>query len=294
MPLIIPKDIPAFESLKNNVFIMDTQRANTQKIRPLEIVILNLMPTKIETENQLLSLLANSPLQINITLIATQSYVGKNTPMEHLDKFYKGINNFKDKKFDGAIVTGAPVELLEFEEVKYWDELKDIFTFLRQSVTSTMYICWGAMGALYYFYGIGKYALREKSFGVFEHEVVKQDLILSNLNEHVLMPHARNAHIDEEALKRNKELQILLRNDEVGISMLRDRQDVFILGHLEYFRETLELEYIRDFQLNHKIKRPKNYYKNDGSIKYNWRSDAGTIFSNWLNYYVYQTTPFVL
>lgn len=291
MPLVIPKDIPAFDILKNNVFVMDTQRANTQDIRTLEILILNLMPTKIETENQLLSLLANSPLQIHITFIATQSYVGKNTPLTHMEKFYRGIDEVKNKKFDGAIVTGAPVELMDFEEVKYWEELKQIFDFLRSNVTSTMYLCWGAMGALYHFYGIKKIALDKKCFGIFPHKIKNQDLILTNLNEKVLMPHSRHSHIDEVEILKHKELKILLQNDEAGISMLRDKKDIFILGHLEYFKETLKLEYERD---GGKVEAPKNYFNEKGEIEYSWRSNANTIFSNWLNYDVYQSSPFVL
>lgn len=290
MPLVIPKEIPAFDILKNNVFVMDTQRANSQDIRALEILILNLMPTKIQTENQLLSLLANSPLQIHISFISTQSYIGKNTPLSHMEKFYQGIDEIKSRKFDGAIVTGAPVELMDFEEVKYWEELRQIFDFLRTNVTSTMYLCWGAMSALYHFYGVGKYALDRKCFGIFSHEVKNQDLILTNLNEKVLMPHSRHSHINEDQVLNSKELKILLQNEEAGISMLRDKKDIFILGHLEYFKDTLELEYERDG----KVQAPKNYYDEKGEIRYSWRSNANTIFSNWLNYDVYQSTPYVL
>jgi len=290
MPVVIPKEIPAFEILKKNVFVMDTKRANSQDIRTLEILILNLMPTKIETENQLLSLLANSPLQINISFISTQSYIGKNTPLWHLEKFYQGLACIKDKKFDGAIVTGAPVELLEFEEVKYWEELKEIFDFLRLNSTSTMYICWGAMSALYYFYGIKKQDLSEKCFGVFDHQIYEQDLILTNLNENVAMPHSRNSQMNQEQIEACKDLKILLKSDEVGIAMLRDKKDIFILGHFEYAKDTLEFEFIRDG----KKQMPKNYYNKKGEILYNWRSNANTIFSNWLNYDVYQSTPYVL
>ncbi len=291
MPLVIPKEIPAFDILKNKVFVMDTKRATSQDIRALEILILNLMPTKIETENQLLSLLANSPLQIHISFIATQSYTGKHTPLTHMEKFYKGIAELENKKFDGAIVTGAPVELMDFEEVKYWEELKQIFDFLRTNVTSTMYLCWGAMGALYHFYGIEKYALDRKCFGVFSHSIKNQDLILSNLNEKVLMPHSRNSHINEKQLLNHKQLKILLESEEAGVSLLRDKRDVFNLGHLEYFKNTLKLEYERD---GAKVGAPKNYFNEKGEIEYTWRSNANTIFSNWLNYDVYQSTPYVL
>lgn len=290
MPVIIPKEIPAFEMLKNNAFVMDTQRAVSQDIRALEILILNLMPTKIETENQILSLLANSPLQIHISFIATKSYVGKNTSSLHLEKFYQSINECKNKKFDGAIITGAPVELMEYEEVKYWKELVGIFDFLRTNVTSTLYICWGAMGALYHFYGIGKKKLKKKCFGVFSHTITESDLILTNLNEKVLMPHSRHSHIDEKELRKREELKILLENKEAGISMLRDKKDIFILGHFEYAKNTLELEFQRDGRKQ----MPKNYYDSKGQIRYTWRSNANTIFSNWLNYDVYQNTPYVL
>ncbi len=291
MPLVIPKEIPAFDILKNNVFVMDEKRANSQDIRTLEILILNLMPTKIETENQLLSLLANSPLQIHISFVATKSYIGKNTPLTHLEKFYQGLDDFKHKKFDGAIVTGAPVEHMGFEEVKYWEELKQIFNFLRENVTSTMYICWGAMSALYHFYGIEKHNLSKKCFGVFPHKITNQDLILTNLNEEVLMPHSRNSHINETQISRHKDLKILLESKEAGSSLLRDKKDIFNLGHLEYFKETLKLEFERD---GAKVEAPKNYFNERGEILYTWRSNANTIFSNWLNYDVYQSTPYVL
>ncbi len=290
MPIIIPKELPAFDLLKKNIFVMDTQRANSQDIRTLELLILNLMPLKIETENQLLSLLANTPLQINISFIATQSYRGKNTSLSHLDKFYQNIEQLKHKKFDGAIVTGAPVEQMEFEKVKYWKELKELFDFLRQNVTSTMYICWGAMAALYQFYGIKKYNLKKKCFGVFAHKIINEDLILSNLGEKIFMPHSRHSHINEEQINHFKELKILLKNKKTGVALLRDKKDIFVLGHLEYAKNTLQLEYKRDG----KKQIPKNYYDKKGKIKYNWRSDANTIFLNWLNYDVYQSTPYVL
>ncbi|MCW1361015.1 homoserine O-succinyltransferase [Campylobacter sp. US33a] len=290
MPLIIPKEMPAFEVLKNSIFVMDTQRANSQDIRPLEILILNLMPTKIQTENQLLSLLANSPLQINITFISTQSYVGKNTPLSHLEKFYLGLDKIKTRRFDGAIVTGAPVEQMSFEEVKYWDELVEIFNFLKYNVTSTMYLCWGAMSGLYYFYGIEKKPLKQKCFGVFEHNIVDKDLILTNLDERVEFPHSRHSIMDEKQIKSCKDLKILLRSDEVGVGIARDKKDIFILGHPEYSKDTLDFEFKRDG----KKQKPKNYYDTKGEIVFKWRSCANTIFQNWLNYDVYQSTPYVL
>lgn len=293
MPLIIPKGIPAFKILKDSIFVMDTKRANEQDIRALEILIINLMPTKIQTENQLLSLLANSPLQINITLVATQSYTGKNTPMSHLEKFYKGISECKNLKFDGAIITGAPVERMDFEDVAYWKELEEIFEFLKQNVTSSMYICWGAMAALKYFYGVEKVDLKKKIFGVYKHEMISPDLLLTNLDEKVLMPHSRHSSMNEKqisSLCEKGKLKLLLKNKSIGSAMLRDEKNIFILGHLEYFKDTLHQEYIRD----NFTQKAKNYYDKNGNMKYNWRSNVNTIFSNWLNYDVYQSTPFVL
>lgn len=294
MPLVIPKEIPAFKILKQSVFVMDTKRAFTQDIRTLEILIINLMPTKIQTENQLLSLLANSALQINLSFLSTQSYVGKNTPISHIEKFYQGLDDFKNKRFDGAIVTGAPVEQMEFEDVKYWEELKEIFTYLKNNVTSTIYICWGAMAALYHFYNIKKHNLTEKCFGIFTHKIHNKDLILSNTDEIIKMPHSRYSYVDETELNACKELKILLKSDEAGVALLRDKKDIFILGHLEYDKDTLDLEYKRDLANNTKTQKAKNYYDENNEILFTWRSSANTIFSNWLNYDVYQSTPFVL
>ncbi|ASQ31307.1 homoserine O-acetyltransferase [Campylobacter avium LMG 24591] len=292
MPVIIPKEIPAFKELEKSVFVMDTQRANTQDIRALKILIFNLMPTKIQTENQLLSLLANSPLQIDISLLSTQSYVGKNTPALHLDKFYKGIDDVKDKKFDGAIVTGAPIELLSYEEVKYWNEFKTVLDFLRKNVTSTMYICWGAMAALYYFYGIRKKVFKDKLSGIYKHKILHSDLLLTNSNDEILMPHSRYARLKEKDIAKHKDLKILLSSKKTGAALLKDEKDVFVLGHPEYFKDTLKLEYERDLSLGLKIKKPCNYFKKNSKISYSWRCDANNIFANWLNYSVYQATPY--
>ncbi|EAL5964146.1 homoserine O-succinyltransferase, partial [Campylobacter jejuni] len=231
------------------VFIMGTRRARHQDIRPQEILIVNLMPKKIETENQILSLLANSPLQVNITLLATTSYVGKNTSITHLEKFYKGFNECKKYRFDGAIVTGAPVEQMDFEKVAYWKELLEIFDFLKQNVTSSMYICWGAMAALKHFYSVDKIVLKEKIFGIYKHDKITPDLLLTNLDEKVLMPHSRHSSVDEDqilSLQKQGRLKILLKNKKIGSTLLRDEKDIFILGHLEYFKDTLHEEYIRD------------------------------------------------
>ncbi len=293
MPVIIPKDIPAFSALQKSVFVMDTRRASSQDIRALEILIINLMPTKIQTENQLLSLLANSPLQINITFLSTQSYVGKNTPPSHLQKFYINLSDIRHKKFDGAIVTGAPVEHLSYEEVQYWDELQEILGFLRTHVTSTMYICWGAMAALYHFYAIPKIDLPHKTFGIFAHDIVCDDLLLTNLNQQVLMPHSRHSTIAQDSLQIHQNLKLLLRSDEAGVGIIRDEKDIFILGHPEYSEETLDLEYKRDVELGRNIAIPKHYYQYDEPFL-SWRSDANTLFGNWLNYDVYQNTPYRL
>lgn len=298
MPVIIPKNIPAFSLLKSRAFVMDTERANTQDIRPLEILIINLMPTKIDTENQLLSLLSNSPLQTNITLLSTQTYIGQNTPFEHLKQFYIGLDEAKQRYFDGAIVTGAPVEHLEYTQVHYWSELQGIFNFLREHVTSTLYLCWGAMAALYHFHGLEKYPLGAKKFGVFAHQQLHQDPLLTNLNDIVHIPHSRHSGIHTHAIEQCQALTPLLGSDEAGIAVMKDDQDVFILGHPEYTRETLHKEFMRDKDLNKPIDPPQHYYRhqigNPEDIAFSWRSDANTLFTNWLNHYIYQTTPYVL
>lgn len=293
MPIIIPKTIPAFSTLQERIFVMDTERATTQDIRPLEILICNLMPTKIETENQLLSLLANSPLQVRITLLATQSYIGKNTPQSHLDRFYKYFSEIAHKRFDGAIITGAPIEHLEFEEVQYWSELREIMDFLRSNVTSTMYLCWGAMAGLYHFHNIQKRALPSKCFGVFAHKKCSNSPLLAGLDDEVLMPHSRHSGIDEGALWRAKDLALLLAGEQSGATMLQDSKDVFILGHPEYGRDTLDKEYKRDQANGLDTAKPTGYYAPNGEIMFQWRSSASVIFSNWLNL-VYQDTPFLL
>ena len=293
MPIIIPKTIPAFSTLQERIFVMDTERATTQDIRPLEILICNLMPTKIETENQLLSLLANSPLQVRITLLATQSYIGKNTPQSHLDRFYKYFSEIAHKRFDGAIITGAPIEHLEFEEVQYWSELREIMDFLRSNVTSTMYLCWGAMAGLYHFHNIQKRTLPSKCFGVFAHKKCSDSSLLAGLDDEVLMPHSRHSGIDESALWRAKDLALLLAGEQSGATMLQDSKDVFILGHPEYAKDTLDKEYKRDQASGLSTPKPTGYYAPSGEIMLRWRSSASVIFSNWLNL-VYQNTPFLL
>lgn len=293
MPLIIPEQIPAFKLLKDFVFVMGEKKASHQDIRPLKVLIFNLMPTKIETENQLLSLLGNSPLQVEITLLKTQSYESKHTPKSHLDSFYVSFDDIRGTSFDAAIITGAPIEHLEFEAVQYWDELKSIMDYLRTHATSTMYICWGAMAGLYHFHHIKKTPLKKKLFGIFKHELKSDDIILSGLNEIVNLPHSRHSTIDEKAVRQNKDLKVLLEGKKSGIAVLRDKKDIFVLAHPEYSKFTLDEEYKRDLAKGLKIAKPKRYYDKKGRVKMSWRSSASVLFANWLNL-VYQETPFIL
>ena len=298
MPIIVPKDIPAAKILQSeNIFVMNNQRAAKQDIRPLEIAIVNLMPTKIVTETQLMRLLSNSPLQVNITLVSTTSYVGKNTPFEHLDKFYTTFQQVRNRKFDGMIITGAPVEEMEFSEVKYWKELEEIFEFAKKSVTSTLFICWGAQAALHYYYGIEKHPLEKKLFGVFKHKkLVSYDKLLKGTDDRFFMPHSRHTTVYEEDIKRCKDIVLLASSKEAGAGIIRskDNKFIFITGHAEYDRDTLELEYKRDLSRGLKIDPPQNYYVSGdkGEIKMCWSSTANLIYMNWLNHYVYQLTPY--
>lgn len=296
MPVIIPQDIPAFKILEDeNVFVMSSNRAISQDIRPIEIAIFNLMPTKIQTESQLIRLLANSPLQVNITLFAMQSYESKNTPKSHLDKFYKKFD--KNQKFDGAIVTGAPVELMEYENVAYWEEIKGVFDAIEKNANSVIYICWGALAGLYYHYKIPKKSLREKAFGIFANKKIKpSDPLFMGCDDLIYIPHSRHSEIDEERLKACDELSVLCESTEAGVGIIKstDNKKIFIIGHLEYDRNTLEQEYIRDKNRDMDISEPKNYFDTDREIFMNWRGGASLIFANWLNYYVYQITPYHL
>ncbi len=298
MPIVVPKDIPAVKVLQGeNIFVMNDKRAMKQDIRPLEIGILNLMPTKIVTETQLMRLLSNSPLQIKITLISTGSYVGKHTPIEHLERFYKSFQEVKNRKFDGLIITGAPVEEIDFEEVKYWDELKEIFEFAKTNVTSTLFICWGAQAGLHYYYGIEKHLLPQKLFGIYKHKkLVKYDRLLKGTDDRFYMPHSRHTTVYEEDIKNCKDLVLLASSKQAGATIMRskDNKFIFITGHAEYDRDTLELEYKRDLEKGLKIAPPENYYVNgeSGEIKMCWSSTANLIYSNWLNHYVYQLTPY--
>ncbi len=298
MPIIIPKDIPAYNTLqRENIFVMEEKRAVEQDIRPIEIAILNLMPTKVETETQLIRLLSNSPLQVNVTLLSTASYIGKNTSLEHLHRFYKTFGEVKDKTFDGMIITGAPVETLPFEEVKYWEELKEIMDYAREKVTSTMYICWGAQAALYYYYGIEKQLLPEKLFGIFKHrKMVDYELLLKGVDDTFFVPHSRHTTVRVEDIEKEKELLILGMSEEAGVSVVKslDNRFFFLTGHMEYDRYTLKTEYERDLKRKLPVKEPYNYFTDSKktSVNMNWSSTANLVFSNWLNYYVYQVTPF--
>ncbi len=298
MPIVIPRDIPAYDVLtKESIFVMGDRRALSQDIRPLEIAILNLMPTKIETETQLMRMLSNSPLQVNVTLIKTATYSATNASQKHMDRFYLTLDEVKTRRFDGLIVTGAPVERLDFGDVKYWDELCEIFDFADKSVTSSIFICWGAQAALSYYYGIGKKELPKKMFGVFENEIkVQLDPLLRGLNDRFMVPHSRYTEIDSDALKREGRLVVLASGDECGASIIKsiDNRRFFFTGHSEYDRDTLRTEYLRDLAKGDEIDRPKNYFVGEGTeeIDMSWRSTGTLLFSNWLNYYVYQVTPF--
>lgn len=295
MPIVLPKDIPAYDILdKENVFVMSPDRAEGQDIRPIEILILNLMPTKIETETQLSRLLANSSLQVKLTLLKTATHVSKNTSESHLEKFYKTFDEIKDKTYDGMIITGAPVETMEFEEVEYWDELCQIFEYAKTNVTSTMYICWGAQAALYYHYGIKKHLLDKKLFGVYRHKkMVKFETLLNGIDDIFYVPQSRHTKINDSDLMNNENLVVLAASKDAGATIIKstDNKQLFILGHLEYDKFTLDKEYKRDLAKGLSIEEPKNYYEN-GDINVLWRSTATILFYNWLNYYVYQVTPY--
>ena len=298
MPIIIPKDIPAYSTLLGeNIFVMNHERAMTQDIRPIEIAILNLMPTKIETETQLIRLLSNSPLQIKVTLIGTESYVGKHTPLGHLQRFYKTFSEVKDQHFDGMIITGAPVEMMEFDEVKYWRELTEILDFANTNVQSTIFICWGAQAAMHYYYGLNKTVLDKKLFGVFKHKkFVNFDPLLKGTDEEFYMPHSRHTTVDIEDIKKVEDLLILAGSDKIGASVVRSRDGrrIFLMGHMEYDKDTLKNEYYRDLNKGLPIDPPENYFKDEEKTRVvpNWYSVANLIYSNWLNYYVYQVTPY--
>lgn len=300
MPIVIPRGLPAFENLQSEkIFVMDKKRAVGQDIRPIEIAILNLMPTKETTETQLIRLLSNSPLQINVTLIKTDTYAPTHVTDDHMNRFYKSLDEIKKMKFDGMIVTGAPVETLPFEEVKYWHELEQIIDFADKNVTSTIYICWGAQAALYHKFGIGKHMLDKKLFGIFPtHAVVKNDMLLKGMDDTFYIPSSRHTSVDEIALRENPDIKILAEGEESGVAIAKtlDNKSFFFTGHSEYDRYTLRNEYLRDLEKGLPIERPQNYFATDDidKVDMKWRSTANLLFYNWLNYYVYQVTPYHL
>ncbi|CDC95309.1 homoserine O-succinyltransferase [Roseburia sp. CAG:380] len=299
MPIKVQNDLPAKKIMeKENIFIMNETRAVTQNIRPLQIAILNLMPLKEDTEIQMMRSLSNTPLQLEITFLTTASYIGKNTPESHLNQFYQTFDDVKNKNFDGLIITGAPVEQMEYEEVQYWDELTHIMDWSKTNVTSTLHICWGAQAGLYYHYGIPKYLLPQKAFGIFEHRVHHRKIpLLRGFDDVFWAPHSRNTGVDSKAIAACDDLLLLADSPEVGelILMAQDGRQIFVLGHLEYDRLTLDKEYKRDIAKGIDIALPENYYPNDDPDQkplLRWRGAANAMYSNWINYYVYQETPF--
>lgn len=300
MPIKLPDGLPAKAVLeKENVFVMDENRAFHQDIRPLRIVIANLMPLKEATETQLLRLLGNTPLQLEVTLLKMESYASKNTPLQHMEMFYQTFPEIQHRKYDGMIVTGAPIEHLDFEEVEYWHELERVMDWSVSNVTSSLHICWGAQAALYHHYGIQKHPLREKMFGVFSHTVLTQTPLVRGFDEGFLAPHSRHTEVRAEDVITHPELLLVSESEDAGayIMMRRDGTQIFVTGHSEYDRYTLQQEYLRDVQRGAKIQLPKNYFPGDDPTKspqHNWRSHAHLLFSNWLNYYVYQETPYNL
>ena len=301
MPIKIPNNLPAVNILaKENIFVMNETRALSQDIRPLRFVIVNLMPTKIETETQLLRLLSNTPLQMEITLLKMNSYISKNISEEHMKNFYKTFDDIKNEKFDGLIITGAPVETLEFEKVDYWKELTEILKWSNKHVFSTLYICWGAQAGLYYHYGIKKYPLKEKLFGIYPLTLNDSSIALfRGFDEIFYIPQSRHTEVKEEDINKIEELEILAKSPEAGVSIVRtkDKRKIFITGHMEYDRMTLANEYNRDIKLGKKIEVPFNYYPENNPEKiplFTWRGHANLFFINWVNHHVYQETPYDL
>ena len=299
MPIRIPNDLPAAEVLQQeNIFVMTHTRAITQDIRPLEILVLNLMPTKIVTETQLTRLLGNTPLQVHLELMHMSSHRSRNVSQEHLLAFYKTFDEIKDRKFDGMVITGAPVELMEFEDVDYWQELCEIMEWSKTHVHSTFHICWGAQAGLYYHYGIGKQTLPEKLFGVFPHKAdYKRAILLRGFDDTFYVPHSRHTTVRREDIEAVPELKILASSEQAGVYAVMNKEGhhIFITGHAEYDPRTLESEYLRDKNLGKPIRVPENYYPDDDDTKepiVRWRGHANLLFSNWLNYFVYQTTPY--
>ena len=299
MPLRLPDKLPAIELLKReNIFVMDNTRATTQDIRPLKIVILNLMPLKITTETDLIRLLSNTPLQMEVSFMKLKSHTPKNTPIEHMMMFYRDFEKMRDEKFDGMIITGAPVEQLDFEDVNYWDEITGIFAWARNHVTSTIYICWAAQAGLYYHYGIPKYPLSKKMFGVFrQHTLCPHLPIFRGFDDVFYMPHSRHTEVHKEDILANPELTLIAESPENGVSMVMARggREFFITGHMEYAFNTLDNEYKRDKGIRDDVDMPVNYYRDNNPANeplVTWRAHANLLYHNWINYYIYQETPY--
>ncbi len=301
MPINVPDNLPAVATLRaENIFVMTEQRAIHQDIRPLRIAILNLMPTKMVTETQLLRLIGNTPLQVDVTLVHPDTHVPKHTPLEYLETFYRGFEEVRAKRFDGLIITGAPVEDLPFEAVDYWEELRNILDWSRRNVHSTLHICWGAQAGLYHHYGVPKYPLPEKMFGIFRHRASRRNVpLLRGFDDDFLVPHSRHTEIRRSDIEKIQGLEILAESDEAGLCVAAsvDGRQVFVTGHLEYDFSTLKTEYERDRAKGLPTKVPRNYFPGDDPscepvVK--WRSHASLFFSNWINYHVYQSTPYDL
>ena len=299
MPLRLPDRLPAIDLLKSeNIFVMGDTRAHAQDIRPLRIVILNLMPLKITTETDLIRLLSNTPLQLDISFMKLKSHTPKNTPIEHMMMFYRDFESMRNEKFDGMIITGAPVEQLDYEDVSYWDEITGIFSWSRTHVTSTLYICWAAQAGLYYHYGVPKYPLPKKMFGIFPQVKLDAQLpIFRGFDDVFQMPHSRHTELHRDDIMACPELTLIAESDDSGVSivMARGGREFFITGHLEYAPDTLDKEYRRDKDIRDDVELPKHYYRNDcfeeGPLV-TWRAHANLFYSNWINYYVYQETPY--
>ncbi len=293
MPLRLPDGLPAIERLKKeNIFVMNDTRAHSQDIRPLKIAVLNLMPLKITTETDLVRILSNTPLQLDVTFMKLKSHTPKNTPIEHMQMFYLDFDVLRESKFDGMIITGAPLEMMEFEDVSYWNEIRDIMTWARTHVTSTLYICWAAQAGLYLHYGIEKIQLQTKKFGIFPTQCLKPlDPIFRGFDDWFMMPHSRHTAVVEKNIPL---LEPLAGSDDTGVSIYkgRDGREFYVTGHLEYAPDTLDKEYKRDIGKRDDVEQPLNYYDTNGNIKVTWRSAANLFFQNWINYYVYQPTPF--
>ena len=299
MPIKVSENLPAKKILEEeNIFMMDETRALHQDIRPLKIAILNLMPLKEDTEVQLMRCLSNTPLQVDVTFLTTESYVGTNTAASHLDRFYLTLRDVENECFDGLIITGAPVEKMEFDEVAYWEELKKIMEWSKQNVTSTLHICWGAQAGIYYHYGVQKHDLDEKLFGIYEHKVIhRKEPLMRGFDDIFYAPHSRYTAVDKADIEAHKDLRLVAESEEAGAFAVigSEGKHIFVFGHPEYDRVTLDKEYKRDLAKGMNIAMPKNYYPNDDPSQtpiLSWRAHSNALYTNWLNYYVYQNTPY--